>query len=55
MSPNRGAVRNADAGEQNDEQGSGYADRGADEEISESLIQAHAEQYGADEGAKRGY
>jgi len=52
---NRGAAWNADASKENDEQGGSDADGGTGEECNESLIQAHAEQYGADEVQKRGY
>ncbi|SPF43553.1 hypothetical protein SBA1_50005 [Candidatus Sulfotelmatobacter kueseliae] len=55
MNPNCGATGDTDAGDQNDKQSSGDATSGADEKVDASLIQAHAEQYGADGGPKRGY
>ena len=55
MNPNRGTARNADAGKQNHEQGSSGTDSGTGEEIDESLIKAHTEQYGSDESPTRGY
>ncbi|MGO9088346.1 MAG: hypothetical protein ACLQBK_24325 [Candidatus Sulfotelmatobacter sp.] len=55
MNPNRGTARNANAGKQNDEQGGDGTDRGTGEEIDESLIKAHTEQYGTAESGKRGY
>jgi len=53
--PHCGTSRDADAGKQNDEQSNGGTDSGTSEEIYESLIKAHTEQYGSDESAKRGY
>jgi len=52
---NHGTARDADAGKQNDEQGSRGANSGSDKEIDERLIKAHGEQYGANGPSKRGY
>jgi len=55
VNPNCGTARDADAGKQNDEQSSGGTDSGTGEEIDESLVKAHTEQYGSNESGKRGY
>jgi len=51
----RGAVRDADADEQNHEEHGGGSGRGVHEEVDQNLIKAHGREYEPWQGLKRGY
>ena len=51
----RGAVRDADADEQNHEEHGGGSGRGVHEEVDQDVIQAHGKEYEPRGDVKRGY